>query len=179
MKRSELILIVCGAVGIVVSAASLILFYDYSLCCLFEDFLVAVFTGCLFAFPSGLLVINSEVKRVRKEQTKLLADLEVQFSNISIKDSNNYIPEYMEEIRGNIVNLYKLLCAEITENYLKEGEEIRVLLDKILDFSHTVINLNIEHKKIDKEKFDSEMQRICEIKDSCLKGIKEIQEKRN
>lgn len=153
MKRSELKLIVCGAVGIVVSVVLLMLVYDYSLCRLFEDFLVAVFTGCCFAFPSGLLIINGEVKRVRKKQTKLLADLEVQFNSICIIDSNNYIPERMEEIR--------------------------VLLDKILDFSHAVAALNREYEKIDKDKLDSEMQRICEIKDSCLKGIKEIQEKSN
>lgn len=179
MKKSNCILSICVIGGIIGSIIILLIFYGYSLCRLSEDFFGAVFTGCLFAVPSGLLILCEDIKRVRNEQAALLSELDDYFKSIYIKDYDDYKPEEMENVRFNIVEIYKLLGRELDENHLrkKEKEKIEELFSKIYDFSCIMRDLNNKYKKISKENFDEDVEHICELKDSCIRIIEVIQEK--
>ncbi|MBD5511787.1 MAG: hypothetical protein HDR08_11145 [Lachnospiraceae bacterium] len=178
MKKSNCILGICVIGGILGSVIILLVAFDYSPCRLFEDFLGAVFTGCLFAVPSGLLIVNEDIKRIRNEQAVLLSDLSDYFKNVFIKGYGDYNPEVIEGIRSNIVEIYKLIGRELNENYLKKKEKRKVeeLLNKIFDFSCIILDLNKKYKKISKENFDKDVEHIYELKDSCCKLIQEVQE---
>lgn len=178
MKKGNCKLSIGIVLGIVVSIAVLLVDYNYTLCGLIEEAMLAIFTGCLFAVPNGVLIVYEDIKRVREEQTELLSDLDVYFKDISIREKDNYNPEVIEKNRQKIVKLNKLLGKRLDINYLKkkEKEEIRKLFDEIYSFSISILELNEKYHRMSNNDFNNEVRRINGIMDSCINLIQEIQE---
>ncbi|MCM1233079.1 MAG: hypothetical protein NC489_23390 [Ruminococcus flavefaciens] len=179
MKKFNCILSIFSIGGIIISVIALLKFYDYTLCKLSENFFIAIFTGCIFAIPNGLLIVNEDIKLVRSEQTELLFILNTYFESIYIEDYSNYDSAHIENIRSNIVKSYKLLAKELSENYLrkKERKKIEELMNKIYDISSIILDLNKKYKKISRKNFNNDVKHICELRDSCIELIQIIQEK--
>ncbi|MCM1560137.1 MAG: hypothetical protein NC123_11440, partial [Butyrivibrio sp.] len=150
MKKTRLLLVIITFAGIAFSTIILMGVYKHSLYQLIEQFAGSVLTGCLCTIPSGLLVINEEIKRFKNEQAELLSNLDTQIRSIVFDDYAGYVPEKTERIRNNVVELYHRLCSQISRNYLKKAEQdkIQKLLHAVFDFSHNTAQLDDNFKNI-------------------------------
>lgn len=178
MEKQKRNMILFVTLTLIISVTLLLVVYKYDLCYLVENALVAAYTGCILAIPSGYLIIKGERKRIINEQAELLDNLYTLFENFSISsDYNSYRPSDVEKIRRHIVKLYYALGKIVTENYLwkSEQEKIEKLLNKIFDFSISIIDLKLKYREIDEEKYTKDVQKIYEKKNMCLSLIKELQ----
>lgn len=178
MKKSNCILCICVTGSIAGSIVVLLAIYNYSLCTLIEEFFCAVFTGCLFAVPSGLLIVIEDIKQIRNEKMVLLSDLNTYLEGIAFKGYSEYDPEEVENIRFHLVEIYKLLGRELDENYLrkKEKQKIEELLNIVFDISCIIVELNEKYEKISQQNFNDDIKHVYELKESCCKVIQEIEE---
>ena len=132
MSKKEVLLFVLLAFGIIISSILLALVFEYNCCLLFENILLAILTGCVFAVPVYIVnalyskntynAINDKIKKIyillkeisqlsESEFDKILLEKIVKITDIleQIKEIrlHNFIST-KKELDVIIVNVYEL-----------------------------------------------------------------------
>lgn len=116
----------------------LVHFFDILFCELIKEILIAVVTGCAFAFPGVIFYIKTAEKHNKRERRKLLERLEEIFAEESVLPEDatqNQAPPLSPANLLQLRNIYYELLHLINENFVENVhlyERLQTHLDKIL-----------------------------------------------
>lgn len=82
MKKEYFSFVILVSIGIVVSGYVLCVVYATSVCQLFYEVSLAIFTGCLFAVPSGVVVLILDVTKNKRSIDTVLIDLNTKLEKL-------------------------------------------------------------------------------------------------
>lgn len=141
MKKSRAVLITIGTVSAIASFLILENVFQYSFYDLIENALVAILTGCIFAFPTVLVQSYSQKLENYENIVKILKDIKnylqtiiSQCKNIFAKDSLIRRSDifFAKSVLKKLNNSSRALGNLVNEN-LEESNDISALITKLAE----------------------------------------------
>lgn len=142
MKKFNIILLFVAIAAVFMSAIVLLCSYKKNFDYIIEESMIAVFTGCIFAFPSCVVIFIKDIKEVNKHCYNLAIDYikHFKFVDTNYIIAKNNLQKEIEYIDGVSTELANI----ITNNYLSSNKlrKIRNFLDQNASLYNKLYQLN-------------------------------------
>lgn len=175
MNKNKLILYIILIISMFISCTLLwyafkIPFYD-----LLQEVLKYIFTGCLFAIPSYIVLLKENSKKSRRKLVGLLNDISLKLEFLAIQ---NYDSNIFENNRRIIVKINTKLINLLSENYFDDRKIIEALLEKIFLLSVKIKEVNEKINNnliiIGDNEYNIMLNELQNIHNDCISLIEDI-----
>ena len=123
MKKDYLYLTVLIIVGIITSGLITILAFKTSFSELLYELFIAVFTGCIFAVPSGIIILCENISQNRKAFMGILGRLE---KTVDYFTSNAFTVNNVYLFLQDIVDIDNILSEIMRTNQFMSNQKKRL-----------------------------------------------------
>jgi len=178
MKKNRIILSSLIIFGAVLCFVLLRCLFNVEVANLVEETLIAALTGCIFAIPSGIVVLFAEYKTHKLFQGKLLSDLYSAFNDFNMGDFSSYSTVYIAAKKDHIHRLYDSLLKNNIEHLGVNTNRVSELLRSIFDFCLLVSDFNekfLKQKIATPDEFGRCVDKIVCAKTTCVEIIESLQ----
>lgn len=166
MKKAHVYLAICVGLGSIVSPIILHVFFSVSWCTLLEEALKASFTGCLFAVPSGMLVVIEKRRDEKKRLFRCLSQLcDLAESCKCIGINGDYTAAHQD-----VISQYYELCLVLQSNYSFSTRDISSIIHCMFDVAQYMEEIAECRDEARQEKY----KQILETLDSCKTKAHEL-----
>lgn len=163
-------------VGSLVISFLILLFvfqYNEDFCSLLKETSIAIFTGCIFAVPTGIVVLFFEQKKVRNKKNKIISSIYLEFGKVSFS-GNQFSLEKLKNHNDQIRLLYEDLSVFLYDNCFNNWKKVNELKDNMFDYSLYTSLLIELYNSTSKDTVDKWCDRIQSKQQECIDIINEI-----
>ncbi len=161
MSKKEVFLFVLLALGIIISSILLVHVFQYNCCLLFEDILLAVLTGCVFAVPVYIVnaLYSKNTYNAINDKVKKIYILLKEISQLSECDFDKNLSERTDKITDVIEQIKEIRL----HNFIATKKELDVIIVNVYEL-YSVIKQKEENSK-------SFKTAVLEQNEICIKAV--------
>lgn len=176
MSKYNKIISVILIVALISSFFVLLFVFGYSkkFCGLLEETIVTIFTGCVFAIPTGLVVLFFEHNKVIKKKSRIVFSISQELNNFSEINNEQFSLEKLKKHNEQIILLYEDLNGFLYSNHFNDWKKVSKLKDNIFEYSLDISCLMNFYNSTNDTTINSWLDKIKTKGEECLEIIKEI-----
>lgn len=177
MKKINLLIAGIFIIALVTSLILLLSVYKFDKDCLGYELCLSVFTGCVFAFPSGAIFLAYECYSIKRKSSDLISDIYSLLESMSTELKTTPICfSSVETKRTRLVSLHDRLEETWLGVIQLKKADIRDLLEKLFDISIKLVKANnLSALKANPKKINNTIDDSVTLIEGSITLIKKIQ----